>query len=73
MAGEIAEETPEGNDAAEIIGLLRGIKGSIDQLAAALERYAPALDKAAALVDSPAARLARKLPGGRAAQPWRPA
>lgn len=73
MAGEIPEETPEGNDTAEIIGLLRGIKGSIDQLTGAFERYGPALDKAAALVDSPAARLASKLPRGRAAQPWRPA
>lgn len=71
MAGEIPEETPEGNDTAEIIGLLRGIKGSIDQLAARFERYEPALDKAAALVDSPAARFARK--ATRAAQPWRPA
>ena len=73
MAGEIPGETPEGNYAAEIIGILRGIKGSIDQLAAKLETYGPALDKAAALVDSPAARLASKLPRGRGAQPWRPA
>lgn len=61
MAGENPGETPDGNQGAEIIGLLRGIKSTLDGLSATVERYGPALDKAAALVDSPAARLAGRM------------
>lgn len=44
--------------------LLRGIKSTLDELAATFERYRPAIDRAAALADSPAARLAARIPRG---------